>query len=70
MSVATFDPLMTGVMPLTARLHPWQQELLERPPELEELLDRYGSPLNLIAPAPSRSAASTRARDLFALRAK
>jgi diaminopimelate decarboxylase len=50
-----------GVVPLPARLERWQVELCERPDVLAELLERFGSPLNLIAPAPlARNAAELR----------
>jgi diaminopimelate decarboxylase len=39
-------------LPLTARLEQWQRSLLARPALLQELLEQYGSPLNLIAPEP------------------
>jgi diaminopimelate decarboxylase len=41
-----------GVVPLPARLEPWQIELCARPEQLAEWIERYGSPLNVLNPAP------------------
>jgi diaminopimelate decarboxylase len=41
-----------GVVPLSARLAPWQRDLCRRPALLNELLDAYGSPVNVIDPSP------------------
>ena len=41
-----------GVVPLPARLEPWQIELCARPEQLAEWIERYGSPLNVLDPAP------------------
>ncbi len=50
-----------GVVALPARLEPWQRSLCARPERLAELLERHGSPLNLIDPAPlARNAAELR----------
>jgi diaminopimelate decarboxylase len=47
-----------GVVALPARLEPWQAALCEQPDALAGLLERHGSPLNVIAPAPlARNAA-------------
>jgi diaminopimelate decarboxylase len=47
-----------GVVALPARLEPWQAELCARPALLAEWLETYGSPLNVIDPAPlARNAA-------------
>jgi diaminopimelate decarboxylase len=47
-----------GLVPLPARLEPWQVALCEQPAVLAGLLERHGSPLNIIAPAPlARNAA-------------
>jgi len=40
-------PLMHGTLPLTARLEPWMTELVENPKLCQELLTKYGSPLNV-----------------------
>jgi diaminopimelate decarboxylase len=40
-----------GVVPLPARLEPWQIELCSRPERLAEWIERYGSPLNVLDPA-------------------
>jgi diaminopimelate decarboxylase len=39
-------------MPLDGRLEPWQLELCERPDTVAELIDRHGSPLNILDAAP------------------
>jgi diaminopimelate decarboxylase len=39
-------------MPLTARLEPWQRELCSRPEVLSDLIDRHGSPVNVLSVAP------------------
>jgi diaminopimelate decarboxylase len=41
-----------GTMPLSARLEPWQLELCESPDRVAELVERHGSPLNILDPAP------------------
>jgi len=41
-----------GVVALTARLEPWQLELCGYPDRLAQLLQRHGSPLNLLDPSP------------------
>lgn len=41
-----------GVVALTARLEPWQLELCRDPGRLARMLDRHGSPLNLLDPSP------------------
>jgi diaminopimelate decarboxylase len=41
-----------GAVPLQARLEPWQLELCSRHDLLAAWIDRYGSPLNIINPAP------------------
>ncbi|MDX6619177.1 MAG: diaminopimelate decarboxylase [Gaiellales bacterium] len=41
-----------GIVPLPARLEPWQVALCAQPAVLAGLLERHGSPLNVIAPAP------------------
>ena len=41
-----------GVVPLPARLEPWQEALCERPALLAEWIAEHGSPLNVIDPAP------------------
>ncbi len=41
-----------GIVPLDARLEPWQVALCRDPDRLADLLEQHGSPLNLIAPAP------------------
>jgi diaminopimelate decarboxylase len=41
-----------GVVPLPARLEPWQVELCAGPELLAGWIDRYGSPLNVLDPAP------------------
>lgn len=41
-----------GVVPLTARLEPWQRALCRRPTLLAGWLERYGSPLNILDPSP------------------
>ena len=46
------EPLCEGVSPLPARLETRQRELIESPALLEELVERHGSPLNLIDPGP------------------
>ncbi|MHA7304194.1 alanine racemase [Arthrobacter sp. TMN-49] len=38
---------MYGTAPLTARLEPWMDELLTSPSRCRELIDAYGSPVNL-----------------------
>ncbi len=53
-------PLCRGELPLTARLEPWQSELCKQPDLLAALVERYGSPLNLIDP----SAIAGNAREL------
>lgn len=50
-----------GAVPLQARLEPWQLELCSRPELLAAWIERYGSPLNVIDPAPlGRNAAELR----------
>ena len=47
-----------GIVALPARLEPWQEELCAQPALLAEWLETYGSPLNVIDPAPlARNAA-------------
>src|SRR6185312_11332480 len=41
-----------GVVPLPSRLEPWQVELCARPDQLAGWIERYGSPLNVLDPAP------------------
>jgi diaminopimelate decarboxylase len=41
-----------GVVALPARLEPWQLELCSRPELLADWIERYGSPLNVLDPAP------------------
>ncbi len=41
-----------GVVPLSARLEPWQRDLCRRPSLLSDLLDAHGSPVNVIDPSP------------------
>ena len=43
-----------GVAPLSARLEPWQVELLGRPQAVGEWIEAHGSPINLLAPEPMR----------------
>jgi diaminopimelate decarboxylase len=51
-----------GIAPLSARLEPWMVALCARPARLAEWLDRYGSPLNVLDPAPlGRNAAELQA---------
>lgn len=38
---------MYGTAPLTARLEPWMEELLNNPSRCRELIDAHGSPVNL-----------------------
>lgn len=40
-------PLMHGTLPLTARLEPWMENLVQDPELCKELLGQYGSPLNV-----------------------
>lgn len=40
-------PLMYGTAPLTARLEPWMDELLGNPGLCQELVETFGSPINL-----------------------
>ncbi|MDQ0092739.1 alanine racemase [Paeniglutamicibacter psychrophenolicus] len=40
-------PLMHGTVPLTARLEPWMETLLADPAGCRELIDTFGSPVNL-----------------------
>jgi diaminopimelate decarboxylase len=50
-----------GVVPLPARLEPWQEALCEQPALLAEWIAELGSPLNVIDPAPvARNAAELR----------
>jgi diaminopimelate decarboxylase len=68
-----------GVMPLTARLEPWQVDLCERAGELRALVAEHGSPINLIDVSPmernahelaeAASAAGLRLRIFFARKA-
>jgi diaminopimelate decarboxylase len=46
--------LCEGVSPLTGRLEQWQHRLLAEPQLISDLLDRHGSPVNLIDPSPMR----------------
>src|SRR4051794_32271645 len=47
-----------GIVALPARLEPWQEELCAQPAVLAEWIESYGSPLNVIDPAPlARNAA-------------
>ena len=49
---------VTGQPPLTGRLEPWLAELLTDAPACADLLERFGSPLNVIDPEPlARNAA-------------
>ena len=41
-----------GIVPLTARLEPWQIELCGQPDLLAAWLEQYGSPLNVLDPSP------------------
>ncbi len=41
-----------GISPLPGRLEPWQMDVLHDAAGLAELLEEYGSPVNLIDPAP------------------
>lgn len=50
-----------GEQPLSARIEPWQVRLLGDPHCLRALVERWGSPLNLIAPEPmARNAGALR----------
>ncbi|MEQ8209114.1 MAG: Y4yA family PLP-dependent enzyme [Lacipirellulaceae bacterium] len=49
-SIESLREACAGVTPLTARLEPWQEELLGDPASLNRLVDQYGSPLNLLQP--------------------
>lgn len=40
-----------GVLPLTGRLEPWQEHLLGEPGKLAALVERHGSPVNVLHPA-------------------
>jgi len=40
-------PLMHGTSPLTARLEPWMQDLVNNPQLCQKIISKYGSPLNL-----------------------
>ena len=40
-------PLMHGTAPLTARLEPWMQSLLADPAACRELIEAFGSPVNV-----------------------
>jgi diaminopimelate decarboxylase len=51
MSEATVRSGCEATVPLAGRLEPWQIELCGRPEELADLLERHGSPLNVIHPA-------------------
>lgn len=44
---ATLREACHGTPPLSARLEPWMQELLADPSTCTDLLERYGSPLNV-----------------------
>ena len=49
---------VTGQPPLTGRLEPWLADVLADPTACADLLERFGSPVNLIDPAPlARNAA-------------
>ena len=41
-----------GTVPLRARWEQWMQELVENPQEVSALTSRYGSPVNVLNPAP------------------
>mgnify|MGYP001757902313 CR=1 FL=1 len=43
-----------GTVPLRARWEQWMQELVENPQEVSALTSRYGSPVNVLNPAPLR----------------
>ena len=60
---ASVRELCRGAMPLRARLEPWQRGVCADPDALAGLLDRYGSPVNLIDPGPmARNAAELQAQ--------
>ena len=56
MSAQTAEPTVrsgcVGVVPLTARLEPWQLELLGDPARLAGIVSEHGSPVNLLDPGP------------------
>lgn len=52
MSVIGESLLCEGVAALHARRQPWQDRLLEEPEEVADLLEEWGSPLNVIDPGP------------------
>lgn len=41
-----------GVVPLSARLEPWMSDLCGTPELVDELIETYGSPVNLLDPSP------------------
>ncbi|MCG7241031.1 MULTISPECIES: Y4yA family PLP-dependent enzyme [Corynebacterium] len=43
-----------GTVPLRARWEQWMQELVKNPQEVSALTSRYGSPVNVLNPAPLR----------------
>ncbi|MDX6536327.1 MAG: diaminopimelate decarboxylase, partial [Gaiellales bacterium] len=56
-----------GVVPLPARLEPWQLELCARPELLAGWVEQFGSPLNVIDPEPlARNAGELQAAALAA----
>ena len=56
-----------GIVPLPARLEPWQVDLCGNAVQLAALVDRFGSPLNVIHPAPlARNAATHSQNELTA----
>lgn len=48
----TDEPLVQGVTPLTARTEPWMDRLLADPERCAQLLEEFGSPVNLLDLAP------------------
>lgn len=52
-----------GIVPLDARLEPWQVAICEERRRLTEVIDAYGSPVNLLNPDPLRRNAAELERE-------
>lgn len=55
MTTTPVEPLLVhGTVPLRARWERWMRELVEKPQHVSALTSRYGSPVNVLNPAPLR----------------
>lgn len=49
---ASFDRGVHATVPLTARLEHWEAQLSQRPDQAQEIVEKFGSPTNVLNPAP------------------